>query len=182
MNRIIRVIAVLIVPVLMSGVAVAKDHDFNDGLKAYLKGEVEQGIRIWQELAEKGDVRAQKQMAQYYLTDHVHRDYELAIHWYREAASQGDEESVRHLKNVLAVYDTWQGLADELGRNRAYETMTLREHLYEGADTHCGFVIEVRDKVVLLQTATQTRWFRKNDLYPAGLRACNYPQRNPALH
>lgn len=168
-----RMIAALLL-IMVSGASFASAQHFQDGLKAYLKGETEQALQIWQELARAGDVRSQKQLGQYYLTDQGQRDYEKSIHWYREAASQGDEDAVGHLKNVLALFDTWRTLADRIGEQTAYETMALRDHLQEGMDTQCGFVIEVKDKVVLLQTATRPRWFKKSDIYPEDAFPCDY--------
>lgn len=179
MNKGIVVITLIILS--MSAALSASDYKFTDGLKAYLKGDISQGVSIWQELAQEGDVKSQKQLGQYYLTDHEHRNYEEALRWYREAAIQGDENAIKHLKSVLMLYDTWNGLYDEIGNDAALTTMTLREHLHEGMDTHCGFVVEVKNKVVLLQTPVQPRWFKKNEIYPVDLKECSFLSREVAL-
>jgi len=158
---------------VISSISYAADQQFKDGLKLYLKGEIENAVQIWNQLAQEGDVQSQKQLGQYYLTDHAHRDYPLAISWYRKAYEQGDYGAMQQLENAEAIYSTWQTLANEIGKEAAYATMTFREHLSEGDNTYCGFVVEVKTKVVLVQTATQPRWFKKDNLYAPGIKRCN---------
>jgi len=157
---------------LISSAAFASPNVFQDGLKFYLKGDIENAVQIWRQLANEGDVKAQKQMGQYYLTDHHHRDYEQAIDWYQRASSQGDLMASKQLNNAKETYATWQVLASEIGSEAAYSTMTFREHLLEGDDTHCGLVVEVKSKVVLIQTDKQPRWFKKDDLYSPDIKSC----------
>lgn len=147
---------------------------FKDGLKLYLKGDIENAIQLWHQLADDGDLQAQKQLGQYYLTDDQHRDFEQAIDWYRRASTQGDKDSIFHLQNALQMYDIWRSISSEIGADAAYSTMEFREHLHEGDDTQCGFVVEVKSNVVLLQTKSQPRWFRKDDLYPPDVKHCSY--------
>ncbi len=150
---------------LVSSVTFSAHPAFKDGLKSYLKGETEKALLIWRKLADEGDVQSQKQLGQYYLTDHEHRDYERAIEWYRKAAAQGDKQAAGYLKNARAVYASWKAIAKDIGAEAAYSTITFREHLQEGDDTHCGFIVEVKSRVVLIQTSNQARWFRKADVY-----------------
>jgi TPR repeat protein len=159
---------------LFSGFVFAANQPFKDGLKYYLKGEVHRAVQIWIDLGEQGDVQAQKQLGQYYLTDDDDRDYVKSIDWYRRAASQGDEEAAGYLKNAEQQYTKWQKLAGEIGQQAAYDTVTLREHLVEGDDTNCGFVVEVKSRVVLVQTASQPRWFKKEHLYLPDTKTCSY--------
>jgi len=165
---------VIIMSILISSAAFSDTPLFKDGLKLYLKGEIENAVQIWKQLADEGDIQSQKQLGQFYLTDEKNRDYEQAINWYRKAATQGDKESINHLKNVLPIYDAWQKLAREIGSDPAYSTMIFREHLHEGDNTHCGFVIEVRSKVVLIQTDSKARWFKKDDVFMPDVKGCTF--------
>ncbi len=160
----LRIIAITMLLVFSSSVF-AGGPAFKDGLKLYLKGEVSQALEIWKKLADAGDVKSQKQLGQYYLTDHEQRNFEQAIEWYRKASLQGDKQAAGYLRNAQAVYASWKELAAELGSEAAYETITFRERLQEGDETHCGFVVEVKSKVVLIQTPGQVRWFRKGNVY-----------------
>lgn len=159
---------------LFSSVVFAANQPFKEGLKYYLKGQVHEAVKIWIELGNQGDVQAQKQLGQYYLTDDDDRDYDKAIDWYSRAASQGDEEAAGYQRNAEMLRSKWKLLADELGSKAAYDTVTFRDHLVEGDDTNCGFVVDVKSKVVLIQTATQPRWFKKEDLYLPATKTCSY--------
>jgi TPR repeat protein len=163
----------LIVLILFSSTVIASTPLFKDGLKLYLKGEIDNAVQIWQQLANEGDIQAQKQLGQYYLTDNQHRDYQKAVDWYRRASDQGDPDSGKHLSNALQTYNAWQELSNEIGSDAAYATMAFREHLHEGDDTHCGFVVEVKSNVVLIQTDSQARWFRKGDIYQPEIKNCS---------
>ncbi len=170
----IRRIIILVLMASLCSVGYAADLAFKDGLKHYLKGEIGQAIQIWTELGEKGDIQAQKQLGQFYLTDRDQRDYQKSIDWYSRAVSQGDREADSNLKNAEAQLVIWKQLANELGSRGAYNTIAFREHLTEGDDTHCGFIIEVKSKVVLIQTSKDTRWFKKENLYPPDTKQCAY--------
>jgi TPR repeat protein len=163
--------AVLLV---FSSFVFAANQPFKEGLKYYLKGQVHKAVQIWIELGNQGDIQAQKQLGQYYLTDDDDRDFDKAIDWYTRAAQLGDEEAAGYLKNAQQQRSNWTQLANEIGRNAAYDTVTFREHLVEGDDTHCGFVVDVKSKVVLVQTTAQPRWFKKEDLYLPSTKTCTY--------
>ena len=165
------IIAILLA---ISSLAFAADEQFSDGLKLYLKGEVEQAVQIWNQMAQQGNLQAQIQLGQYYLSDGKQRDYQQAVHWYEMAASQGDKDARQYLDNARTLYNTWRTLADEIGADAAYDTLALREHLHEGDDTQCGFVIEVKNKVALIQTTSQPRWFKKDELYLPGAKGCSW--------
>jgi len=152
----------------------AANEPFKEGLKYYLKGQVHQAVNIWIELGNKGDIQAQKQLGQYYLTDDDDRDYDKSVEWYSRAASQGDEEAAGYQRNAELQRAKWKQLANEIGGQAAYDTVTFREHISEGEDTNCGFVVDVKSKVVLVQTATQPRWFKKDDLYLPAAKTCTF--------
>ncbi len=50
----------------------------------------------------------------------------------------------------------------------------FRASLAEGDDSHCGLIIEVRNKVVKVQTASGEYWLKRKQLYPADSRPCNF--------
>lgn len=146
---------------------------FQDGLKKFLKGRINEAVEIWTQLGKQGDIKSQNQLGQFYLTDHDLRDFDQAVYWYRKAADQGDSYAVRRLENAQELRSTWSTLAKEIGMTAAYRTVTFREHLHEGEDTNCGFVVEVKAKVVLVQTEDRPRWFKKNDVYMPETRTCS---------
>ena len=64
------------------------------GAAAYDAGDYDKARQIWQPLAEKGDVRAQRGLGKMYEKGRgVERDFAMALKWYRPAAEQGDAES-----------------------------------------------------------------------------------------
>ena len=152
----------------------AANEPFKEGLKYYLKGQVHQAVQIWIDLANEGDIQAQKQLGQYYLTDDDDRDYDKSIGWYNRAAQLGDEEAASYLRNAEQQRVKWKELAKEVGRQAAYDTVAFREHLVEGNDTNCGFVVDVKSKVVLVQTTDHPRWFKKEDLYLPDTKTCTF--------
>jgi len=68
--------------------------NYEAGSAAYDAGDYDKARRIWQPLAEKGDVRAQRGMGKMYEKGRgVERDFAAALKWYRPAAEKGDAES-----------------------------------------------------------------------------------------
>lgn len=64
------------------------------GSAAYDAGDYEKARSIWEPLAKKGDVRAQRGMGKLYEKGKgVERDFDIAYKWYRPAAEKGDAES-----------------------------------------------------------------------------------------
>ena len=173
-NKTMLRITSLAILLIISATISAGTPVFQDGLKLYLKGDIDNAIQLWHQLADDGDLQAQKQLGQYYLTDDQHRNFEQAITWYRRASAQGDKDADFHLQNALQLYGTWRTLSSEIGADAAYSTMEFREHLHEGDDTQCGFVVEIKSSVVLVQTKSQPRWFRKDDLYLPNAKICTY--------
>jgi TPR repeat protein len=57
---------------------------------AYDKGDYATALRLWQPLAEQGDVRAQTNLGlMFYTGQGVPQDLAVAVTWYRKAAEQG---------------------------------------------------------------------------------------------
>ncbi|MHB8621897.1 MAG: tetratricopeptide repeat protein [Sulfuricaulis sp.] len=68
--------------------------DYQAGAAAYDSGDYIQARRIWQPLAEQGDIQAQRGMGKLYEKGRgVERNFTQAFKWYRPAAEKGDAES-----------------------------------------------------------------------------------------
>lgn len=107
---------------------------YEAGLAAYDAGDYDKARRIWQPLAEKGDVRAQRGMGKMYEKGRgVERDFATALKWYRPAAEKGDAESQYRLsvgygyglgvKQDEAKAMEWLRKAAENGQKRAQRSL-----------------------------------------------------------
>jgi len=107
---------------------------YEAGSAAYDAGDYDKARRIWQPLAEKGDVRAQRGMGKLYEKGRgVERDFATALKWYRPAAEKGDAESQYRLsvgygyglgvkKNEAKAME-WLRKAAENGQKRAQRSL-----------------------------------------------------------
>ena len=85
--------------------AAAMAGPFEDGIDAYVQGDIATALRIWTPLAEDGDAIAQTNLGFIYANgEGVKRDDGEAMKWYRLAAEQG---------NAMAQYNL--GLIYRLG-------------------------------------------------------------------
>jgi hypothetical protein len=110
-------------------------HDYETGSAAYDAGDYDKARRIWQPLAEKGDVRSQRGMGKLYEKGRgVERDFATAFKWYRPAAEKGDAESQYRLsvgygyglggvKKDEAKAMEWLRKAAENGQKRAQRSL-----------------------------------------------------------
>jgi len=107
---------------------------YEAGSAAYDAGDYDKARRIWQPLAEKGDVRAQRGMGKMYEKGRgVERDFATALKWYRPAAEKGDAESQYRLsvgygygmgvKKDEAKAMEWLRKAAENGQKRAQRSL-----------------------------------------------------------
>ena len=63
---------------------------FEDGQAAYMRDDYAQALRLWGQLADQGDARAQFNVGKmYYIGQGVPRDYAKADEWFQKAADQG---------------------------------------------------------------------------------------------
>ncbi len=63
---------------------------FEDGMRAYVKGDYAVALKLWQPLAEQGDAQAQHNLGMMYESGQgVPKDDNKAVEWYRKAAEQG---------------------------------------------------------------------------------------------
>ncbi len=108
--------------------------NYDAGSAAYDAGDYDKARRIWQPLAEKGDVRALRGMGKLYEKGRgVERDFAAAIKWYRPAAEKGDAESQYRLsvgygyglgvKKDEAKAMEWLRKAAENGQKRAQRSL-----------------------------------------------------------
>lgn len=51
---------------------------------------------------------------------------------------------------------------------------SYRNSLSEGQDSHCGLIVEVKDKVVRVETMVGLKFFKREQLYPAGVAGCSF--------
>lgn len=51
---------------------------------------------------------------------------------------------------------------------------SYRNSLSEGQDSHCGLIVEVKDKVVRVETMVGLKFFKREQLYPAGVASCSF--------
>ena len=91
----------LILAVLLGGVGLSANADFDEGLAAYKKGDYATALREWQPLAEQGHARAQYNLGWMYAHGQgVPSDDEAAAQWYRRAAEQGYANAQFYLGNM----------------------------------------------------------------------------------
>ena len=117
-----------------TGLQTAPSADYEKGAAAYDAGDYALARKIWQPLAECGDVRALRAMGKMYEKGRgVDRDFAEAIKWYRPAAEQGDAESQYRLsvgygyglgvKKDEAKAILWLRKAAENGQKRAQKSL-----------------------------------------------------------
>ncbi|QDG38786.1 hypothetical protein FJN14_10135 [Alteromonas mediterranea] len=51
---------------------------------------------------------------------------------------------------------------------------SYRNSLSEGQDSHCGLIVEVKDKIVRVETMVGLKFFKKDQMYPAGVANCRF--------
>lgn len=49
-----------------------------------------------------------------------------------------------------------------------------RANVSEGDDSHCGLIIEVKEKVIKVQSPVGEYWLKRNQLYPPDVKPCNF--------
>jgi hypothetical protein len=100
---------------------------FREGLVAYYRLDYETALEQWLPLAERGDPRAQYQLAVlYYRGDGVEQDYGEAAKWFRRAAERGDADAQF---NLAMLYADGKGMPRNLVRARMW--FALAAEAYE---------------------------------------------------
>jgi TPR repeat protein len=82
--------------------------DYDEGVKAYMKGSYKKALRAFMESAEGGDARAQFYIGSMYDSGQgVSKDSKKAIQWYRRAAKKGNPNAQY---NLGVLYYTGEGV------------------------------------------------------------------------
>jgi hypothetical protein len=66
-----------------------------------------------------------------------------------------------------------QHRADAL-REREVAGARFRQNITVGDNSHCGMVTEIKSPIVKVQTMVGEKWFRLEQLYPAGGAPCRF--------
>ncbi len=98
----------LVAVALFVGSMTAHAVDFSVGYEAYQRGDYATALRIFRQLADQGNARAQFVLGYMYSKGQgVPRDYAEAVRWYRKAA---DQNHAIAQYNLWAMYHTGQGV------------------------------------------------------------------------
>ena len=98
----------LILAMLLGGVGLSANADFDEAVAAYERGDYATALREIQPLAEQGDAVAQYNLGLMYDEGQgVPQDYEAAAQWYRRAAEQGYAAAQ---SNLGVMYAKGQGV------------------------------------------------------------------------
>ena len=96
--------------------------DYLDGVDAYNNGDYETALKEWKELAEKGNVAAQKDLGFMYSKGQgVALDYAQAFAWYTVAVSQGNE-AARRSREIIS---------EEMSQDKIARGKELAKQLYK---------------------------------------------------
>lgn len=89
----------------------AQAQDFNEGVRAYNRGDYETALSAFRPLAEQGHASAQYNLGVMYRNGKgVAQDYREAVRWYRLAAEQGDASAQY---NLGVMYANGEGMAQD---------------------------------------------------------------------
>ena len=84
---------------------------FEDGFKAFQRGDYATAVRLWLPIANQGDAGAQYNLGVMYSNGQgVAQDYAEAVKWYRKAAERGDAKAQG---NLGFMYDNGQGVPQD---------------------------------------------------------------------
>jgi TPR repeat protein len=99
-----RCLALVLFVVALASTPQAVAGSFEDGVDAAQRGNYATALRLWRQLAERGDADAQFNLGRMYdRGEGVPQDYARAVSWYRKAADQGDADAQLHLGVMYAL-------------------------------------------------------------------------------
>jgi len=111
--------------------AQAGSGDFERGAVAHRHGDYQAAVKLWQPLAEKGQVDAQYNLGvMYYSGDGVKQDYVEAAKWLRMAAEQGDKQAQYYLGSM---YLNGEGVKQSESEAHKWFTMNRHDHRHNHA-------------------------------------------------
>lgn len=117
--------------VLTAVSAQAGGGDFERAAAAHRQGDYQTAVKLWQPLAEKGQVDAQYNLGvMYYSGDGVKQDYAAAAKWFRMAAEQGDKQAQFYLGSM---YLNGEGVKQSESEAQKWYTMNRRAHRHNHA-------------------------------------------------
>jgi uncharacterized protein len=116
-----------------------------DGVDAWSRGDYDAAVRIWRDLAVKGDSDSQFNMAQAYKMGRgVKQDLTIAADWYRQAASRGHlqaEDSYAHLLHYQGrVTEALPVLERSAARGEPRSQYLLGTELFNGVNIQKDWV------------------------------------------
>jgi len=88
-----------------------------------------------------------------------------------------EEKTVEKLKEEAIEYSNQlaeEKTADTSDEDFERDMKIYRKRIKEGDDSHCGLVIEVKNKVVKVQTKMGVHWLKRDQLYPPGIKPCDF--------
>ncbi len=126
-----RLFGSILLLLIMGGPAHTKEYwNYDTAIQAYESGEILLGADMFRRLAQKGDRRAQNDLAFLYLTGQgVEKNYRVAAKWFRAAADRGHMTAMFHLAEM---YDAGWGVAKSTVV--AYKFYYLVSHLTQNDD------------------------------------------------
>lgn len=111
--------------------AQAGSGDFERGAAAHRQGDYQAAVKLWQPLAEKGQVDAQYNLGvMYYSGDGVKQDYVEAAKWLRMAAQQGDKQAQYYMGSM---YLNGEGVKQSESEAHKWFTRNRRDHRHNHA-------------------------------------------------
>jgi TPR repeat protein len=115
----------------LTAVSAQADGGFERGAAAHRHGDYQAAVKLWQPLAEKGQVDAQYNLGvMYYSGDGVKQDYVEAAKWLRMAAEQGDEQAQYYMGSM---YLNGEGVKQSESEADKWFTMKRRDHRHNHA-------------------------------------------------
>lgn len=111
--------------------AQAGSGDFERGAAAHRHGDYQAAVKLWQPLAEKGQVDAQYNLGvMYYSGDGVKQDYVEAAKWLRMAAQQGDKPAQYYMGSMCL---NGEGVKQSESEAHKWFTMNRHDHRHNHA-------------------------------------------------
>ena len=98
--------------------------DFDDAVKAYEAGDYSKAMQEWQQLAQKDDPAAMRNVGHLYRRGlGVDQDFTKALSWYKRAAEMGFD---RAQANVASMYLRGQGVEQDYVKAASWFTKAAR--------------------------------------------------------
>ena len=134
---------------LLCTASFAAANTFDDALAVYERGDYVQAMKLFRQLAEKGNQWAQRRVGSMYAEGKgATQDYQEAVKWYRLAAAQGNELAQ---VNLGVMYSKGRGVGQDFVRAHMWFDLAVAASTGHSRDT----AIENRDRIASKMTAEQ---------------------------